>query len=207
MMIIWLFEWKKHDLKNSPKWNTNKTLSVHLVLTDLLLIKSVWKIRKNSLKWEVASNWHLVLLGWNSRKKYVFTHIFFYKFSEFPTNRKNLNYSPPLIFKLKFIAFIIFLQNSNRSNMCAAIAQRRWVTRKFQIEENMRIVALKSTQKMPRRICAARCWKCPARNTCGGTASFFNSIIIGQWPSERNLSNLSTLKLVTLSSRLGEKTA
>ena len=67
------------------------------------------------------------------------------------------DYSPPLILKLKFIAFIIFLQNSNRSNMCAAIAQRRLVTRKFQIEENMRIVALKSTQKMPRRICAARC--------------------------------------------------
>ena len=135
-------------------------------LTDLLLIKSVWKIRKNSLKWEVASNWHLTFFGWNSPKKYVFTRIF-YKSTEFPTNRKKLDYSPPLILKLKFIAFIIFLQNSNRSNMCAAIAQRRLVTRKFQIEENMRIVALKSTQKMPRRICAARCWKCPARNTCG----------------------------------------
>ena len=134
-------------------------------LTDLLLIKSVWKIRKNSLKWEVASNWHLTFFGWNSPKKYVFTRIF-YKSTEFPTNRKKLDYSPPLILKLKFIAFIIFLQNSNRSNMCAAIAQRRLVIRKFQIEENMRIVALKSTQKMPRRICAARCWKCPARNTC-----------------------------------------
>ena len=134
-------------------------------LTDLLLIKSVWKIRKNSLKWEVASNWHLTFFGWNSPKKYVFTRIF-YKSTEFPTNRKKLDCSPPLILKLKFIAFIIFLQNSNRSNMCAAIAQRRLVTRKFQIEENMRTVALKSTQKMPRRICAARCWKCPARNTC-----------------------------------------
>ena len=139
-------------------------------LTDLLLIKSVWKIRKNSLKWEVASNWHLTFFGWNSPKKYVFTRIF-YKSTEFPTNRKKLDYSPPLILKLKFIAFIIFLQNSNRSNMCAAIAQRRLVTRKFQIEENMRIVALKSTQKMPRRICAARCWKCPARNTCEGSAT------------------------------------
>ena len=111
-------------------------------LTDLLLIKSVWKIRKNSLKWEVASNWHLTFFGWNSPKKYVFTRIF-YKSTEFPTNRKKLDCSPPLILKLKFIAFIIFLQNSNRSNMCAAIAQRRLVTRKFQIEENMRIVALK----------------------------------------------------------------
>ena len=86
-----------------------------------------------------------------------FLRVFFINRRNFLQIGKKLDYSPPLIFKLKFIAFIIFLQNSNRSNMCAAIAQRRLVTRKFQIEENMRIVALKSTQKMPRRICAARC--------------------------------------------------